>query len=50
MSSDEYELGVAATAARALATRLPEPVAAAVVEFLTSPPVREPRRAGKPLI
>lgn len=50
MTSDEpYELVIAAPAARALAQRLPEPVAAAVIEFLTSTLIQEPRRVGKPL-
>jgi len=30
--------------------RLPEPVAAAVVEFITGPLLDEPRRVGKPLV
>jgi mRNA-degrading endonuclease RelE of RelBE toxin-antitoxin system len=32
-----------------LTKRLPEPVAAAVIDFLTTTLVREPRRVGKPL-
>ena len=36
-------------ARRALSDRLPEAVAAAVIDFLTSVLVREPRRVGKPL-
>jgi mRNA interferase RelE/StbE len=44
-----FELRVAASAARAL-ERLPEPVAAAVVEFLTGPLLEEPKRVGKPLV
>ncbi len=43
-----YELRVAPSAARALG-RLPEAVAAAVVEFLTGPLLSDPRRVGKPL-
>jgi mRNA interferase RelE/StbE len=39
---------VAPSAAQAL-ERLPEAVAAAVVEFLTGPLLEEPRRVGKPL-
>jgi mRNA interferase RelE/StbE len=46
---ETYELRVAAHAARTL-ERLPERVAAAVVEFLTGPLVGEPRRVGKPLV
>lgn len=45
----EYELVVTPPAARAIAEQLPEPVAAAVIEFLTSTLVRAPHRAGKPL-
>jgi mRNA interferase RelE/StbE len=44
-----YTLRVAPSAARAL-ERLPEPVAAAVVEFLTGPLLSDPRRVGKPLV
>lgn len=45
----EYELVVTPPARRALTERLPEPVAAAVINFLTTALVREPRRVGKPL-
>ncbi len=48
-SSDEYELIVTPPAGRALSDQLPEPVAAAVIEFLTTTLVREPVRVGKPL-
>ena len=44
-----FELRVAPSAARAL-SRLPESVAAAVVEFLTGPLLEQPRRVGKPLV
>ena len=47
--ADEYELVVAPPAARALSDQLPEAVAAAVIEFLATALVREPRRVGKPL-
>lgn len=47
--AEEYELIVTPPAARALAERLPEAVAAAVIEFLTTALVEEPRRVGKPL-
>jgi mRNA interferase RelE/StbE len=47
--SDEYELVVTRPAAQALSDHLPEPVAAAVIEFLTTAFIREPLRAGKPL-
>lgn len=44
-----YELRTAPSAVRSL-ERLPEPVAAAVVEFITGPLLDEPRRVGKPLV
>ena len=47
--ADEYELVVTPPAARALSNQLPEAVAAAVIEFLATALVREPRRVGKPL-
>jgi len=43
-----YQLVVAATAERSLA-RLPEAVAAAIVEFMVGPLVEAPRRVGHPL-
>ena len=43
-----FELRVAASAARSL-ERLPGPVAAAVVEFITGPLLEQPTRVGKPL-
>jgi mRNA-degrading endonuclease RelE of RelBE toxin-antitoxin system len=46
---DEYDLVLTPPARRALTKRLPEPVAAAVIDFLTTTLVREPRRVGKPL-
>lgn len=45
----EYELVLTPPARRALTVRLPEAVAAAVINFLTTALVREPRRVGKPL-
>jgi mRNA interferase RelE/StbE len=45
----EYELIITPPAARALAGGLPEAVATAVIEFLTTALVREPHRVGKPL-
>lgn len=48
-AASEYELIVTPPAARAIAEQLPEPVAAAVIEFLTGSLIREPRRVGKPL-
>jgi mRNA-degrading endonuclease RelE of RelBE toxin-antitoxin system len=44
----DFEQRVAPSAVRAL-ERLPEAVAAAVVEFLTGPLLAEPKRVGKPL-
>jgi mRNA interferase RelE/StbE len=46
---DEYELVLTPPARRALSQRLPEAVAAAVIDFLTTALVTEPRRVGKPL-
>ncbi|MGH3491662.1 MAG: type II toxin-antitoxin system RelE family toxin [Sciscionella sp.] len=46
---DEYELVLTPLARRALTERLPEGVAAAVIDFLTTALVRQPRRVGKPL-
>lgn len=48
MSPSGYDVVVAASAERAL-RRLPEAVAAAVVEFLVGPLVEQPRRVGHPL-
>lgn len=45
----DYDLVVTPPARRALTERLPEAVAAAVVDFLTSALVAEPKRMGKPL-
>ena len=43
-----WDLQVAASAERSLA-RLPESVAAAIVEFMIGPLCEEPERVGKPL-
>jgi mRNA interferase RelE/StbE len=43
-----FELRVAASAARSL-ERLPAPVAAAVVEFITGALLEQAKRVGKPL-
>lgn len=48
-AADEYELILAPPATRAIAEQLPEPVAGAVIEFLTGTLVRAPHRVGKPL-
>lgn len=44
-----YELRLAPSAERTL-TVLPEPAAAAVVEFMTGALITEPYRVGKPLL
>jgi mRNA-degrading endonuclease RelE of RelBE toxin-antitoxin system len=44
-----YELVVTPPARRAIEQRLPEPVAAAVVDFLTTALITNPHRLGKPL-
>jgi mRNA interferase RelE/StbE len=46
---EPYELVVTPPARRALTDQLPEPVAAAVIDFLTTALVSNPRRVGKPL-
>jgi len=48
VSDDAWTLRIAASAERQLA-RLPERIAAAVVEFLLGPLVENPRRVGHPL-
>ena len=45
----EYELVLTPPARRALPGKLPEPVATAVIEFLTTSLIRQPYRMGKPL-
>jgi mRNA interferase RelE/StbE len=49
--SDEhvYELVLTPPARRALTDHLPEAVAAAAIDFLTTALVTKPRRVGKPL-
>jgi len=44
-----YQLRVAGPAARSIADRLPEAVAAAVVEFITGPLLANPHRVGTEL-
>jgi mRNA interferase RelE/StbE len=46
---DDYELVLTPPTSRAFTGKLPEPVAAAVIDFLTTTLVRRPHRAGKPL-
>jgi prevent-host-death family protein len=48
-AEEPYELILTPPVVRALRTRLPEPVAAAVIEFLTGSLIQNPRRVGKPL-
>lgn len=47
--NDEYELRITAPVARALTSRLPEKIAAAVHEFITSTLLANPHRLGKQL-
>ena len=50
MSEDgDYELVLTPPARRALTGKLPEAVAAAVIEFLTTALIKQPTRVGKPL-
>lgn len=44
-----YRLDMARWAARSIAEELPEPVAAACLEFITGDLLRWPRRVGRPL-
>lgn len=44
-----YELVLTPPAQRAIAQKLPEPVATAVIEFLTTALVDKPHRVGNPL-
>jgi len=45
----DYELVLTPPARRALTGKLPEPVAIAVIEFLTTALIHQPYRVGKPL-
>jgi mRNA-degrading endonuclease RelE of RelBE toxin-antitoxin system len=47
--SEPYDIQVATGAARAIQEKLPEGVAAAVIEFITGSLIAAPRRVGKPL-
>ena len=49
MHADRYEIRFQAAARRAIAERLPESVAAAVLEFCEATLALGPRRVGKPL-
>lgn len=44
-----YEIVLTPPARRAIAEDLPEPVAAAVIDFVTTALVENPQRVGKPL-
>ena len=46
---DDYELVLTPPARRALTDLLPEAVAAAVIDLLTTTLIAQPRRVGKPL-
>jgi len=46
---EPYELVLTPPAQRALTGKLPEAVASAVIEFLTTSLIRQPARVGKPL-
>ena len=46
---DQYDVQLAASAARALQDKLPQSVATAVIEFITGSLRSNPRRVGKPL-
>ena len=47
-SQGDYDLVLTPPARRALAEKLPESIATAVIEFLTTALIREPQRVGKP--
>jgi len=47
MNGHHYELVVSGPAARALADEIPEPVAVAVVDFITGVLLEDPRRVGR---
>ena len=49
MIEPPYELVVTPPARRAIEQHLPEPVATAVIDFLTTALIANPRRVGKPL-
>jgi mRNA-degrading endonuclease RelE of RelBE toxin-antitoxin system len=49
VTHEGYDLIVARPAARAIAETLPEPVAAAVIDFITGSLLENPRRVGREL-
>lgn len=48
-AAEPYELVLTPPAVRAVQAKLPETVAAALIEFLTGALIENPRRVGKPL-
>jgi mRNA-degrading endonuclease RelE of RelBE toxin-antitoxin system len=48
-ASADYEIVLILPARRALTEKLPEAVAAAVIEFVTTALIRQPTHVGKPL-
>jgi mRNA interferase RelE/StbE len=49
MTDEPYELVVAGPAARAIAEELPEPIANAVIDFITGLLIEQPQRVGRAL-
>jgi mRNA interferase RelE/StbE len=49
VSDRHYEIVLTPPAGRAIATDLPEAVAAAVIDFITTALLESPQRVGKPL-
>ena len=49
MVDEPYELVLARPAARAIADELPEPIATAVIGFVTGPLIENPHRVGRAL-
>ena len=49
MNDLHYEIVLTPSARRAIATELPEAVAAAVIDFITTSLLENPQRVGKPL-
>jgi mRNA-degrading endonuclease RelE of RelBE toxin-antitoxin system len=49
VTNDGYELIVSHPAARVIVESLPEPVAAAVIDFITGSLLENPRRVGREL-
>jgi mRNA interferase RelE/StbE len=49
MTDEPYELVVARPAARLISDELPEPIAAAVIDFITGPLLEQPQRVGRAL-